>query len=209
MPPGLWLSPSGNGTAYTTAFTNTTTGAALTTSVYRTTDFGANWTAVSLFSIDPVDLEAVCLVAGITDQSTFYYARSNGGVASYDPRLYRGGTDISPTISADSYAPEFRNRAFSVADDDASVGVLCGVTDYGGAGNHALFHMANLRGTPTSTLVENATGARRVYAVNRNIQYVLGLAGYLKLIINTGGVLSLHDKTLTSAGEVVGICGLP
>ncbi len=208
IPPGLWLDPSGSGTAYVSVYTNTSAGAAVTTAIYRTTDYGANWALYSLNSIDPGDLLAAGIVRGVNDTSNFYTTRSNGAISGYDPRLYRNTTDISPSISGNYYAMNTYNRSFSVADDDANTGVLCGLADYSGSGARAVFRTHTLRATtPTWTQLSatDITNARRVYAVNRNVYYFVGASGYLAYV---GDASTVNEGAISGAGEFVGLCGL-
>lgn len=207
IPPGLWLDPAGNGTAYVTAYTNTATGLSLNAALYKTTNYGATWAVSTDFSADPGDVLSPAIVRGFDDSAYLYTTRTTASVG-YDPRLYRNGTDISPDIAGDDYGMNVAFRGFSVADGDANTGVLCGLANYSGSGSRAVFRTYNLRATvPTWTQLTAADidDARRVYAVNRTTYYLIGVSGYLAYVSDG---TTVNEAVISGAGEFVGLAGL-
>jgi len=207
--PGLWLDPHRAGHAQVTAFAATGTCTGLTSVVYESVDYGASWAVKSGW--DAGDWLAGNIVVPYQDTgATTVYHGWSVCVSTFDHRLYRNATDISPVVAGTSYGVEAQGygwRRMAVSDVDANTLALVGAQDALG-GIYGVFRTHNASaGAPTwQTLIAPSASMpyRGVYVGDRNLAYLIGYNGAIAQVDGT----TVNDKKgALSTGTVVGICG--
>jgi len=152
--PGLMPVP-GQGLMYFTIFTNTATGATLTTAARSINTAGTIATVTSPVIAPDEWLAGTIATCATRDGTSVYHGMTNFDVSPEVAALGRNGVNVSPVYSAETYGNQTvgQPRSICVSDADPNIVMLVGINTY----NNGV--SPELHGVWVTTLASQITGS--------------------------------------------------
>jgi hypothetical protein len=121
-------------------------------------------------------------------------------------------TDISPTVTAVTYGPDFP-RSLSISDSDPNFLVACVTDGSDGGSNRIVAYTENAEGAATWTVLAGpgliaSMPYTECYAISKTAVYLMGKSA-LGFWAGSGTAIDSRIGNISTTAFCVGICGGP